>query len=238
MAFFDVENSPSLGWYYDLYREGNIVSTKQAWFMLSFAWKHPGKSKVHCRGLIDYPGYERDKTSDEKLVKDLWTLFDSHDVLIGQNIDRFDVRKANSRFLYWGLKPPSPYKTVDTLKISRRIFKQDSNKLGDLSKFLGHGDKLPTTGWDTWQGAIDGNRQAWGTLKRYNKHDVVITERVWERLAPWLPRHLSLTSTGCPVCQSAKVQQRGYNVSKTRKTPRLQCSDCGHWFSETIKKAA
>ena len=241
VAFFDVENSPSLGWFYDLYKEGNIVATEQPWFMLSFAWKKPGNSKVHCEGLIDYPGYDKDKTNDEKLVRDLWKLFDENDVLIGQNIDRFDTRKANSRFLYWGLKPPSPYKTVDTLKIARRIFKQDSNRLGDLSKFLGYEDKLPTHGWDTWRGCINGDRKSWNDLKKYNAHDVVINEFVYDRLAPWLPNHLSLNAfgqPGCPVCSSPRVQSRGFNIAKTRRTPRLHCQDCGHWHTGAAEKKA
>lgn len=236
LVFFDVENSPSLGYYYDLYKEGNIVSTVQPWFMLSFAWKRPGTDRVYCRGLIDYPGYEKDKTNDEKLVKDLWKLFDENDILVGQNINRFDIRKANSRFLYWNLPPPSPYRTVDTLQISRRVSKQDSNSLGSLSKFFGYGDKLPTTGWDTWQGAIDGKRSAWDVLKKYNQHDVRITEKVWSRLAPYLPNHPALTalgSPGCPVCQSLNVQSRGWNHAKTQQTPRLQCTNCGHWFTGT-----
>ena len=194
--------------------------------MLSFAWKHPKTAKVHCRGLIDYPGYYKDKTNDQKLIKDLWQLFDTHDILIGHNIARFDVRKANSRFIYWGLKPPSPCRLVDTLREIRKVAYQDSNKLGSVSQFMGFGDKLPTQGWDTWRGAIDGHRPSWTILKKYNRHDVVITEKVWERLAPWMRNHPPMHPYGCPVCGD-NMHRRG----RVRQSNKFQfnCPSCGHW---------
>ena len=67
--------------------------------MLSFAWKWADEKKVHCKALCDYPGYAKNKTDDTPLIKDLWKLFDEADILIAHNGDRFDRRKANSRFL-------------------------------------------------------------------------------------------------------------------------------------------
>lgn len=232
IAFFDIENSPNLGYYYDSYKENNIVACVRPWFMLSFAWKRPKEKKIYSRKLPDYPGYKQNKFSDEKLVKDLWELFDSHDVLIGHNIRRFDVRKANSRFIKWGLKPPSPYIILDSLKEWRRVAAQDSNRLDALSKFVGSRGKLPTQGWDTWEGAINGDMRAWRILDPYCKRDVLEAEVIWDVIAPWVKNHPHLGPAGsCPVCSSSRIQHRGFNVSKTRKTPRLHCQNCGHWFS-------
>lgn len=232
IAFFDVENAPNLGYYYDSYKENNIVACVRPWFMLSFAWKRPKEKKIVCRKLPDYPGYKQNKTNDERLVKDLWELFDSHDVLIGHNIRRFDVRKANSRFIAHGMKPPSPYVILDSLREWRKVAAQDSNRLDALSKFVGSRGKLPTQGWDTWEGAINGDPKSWAIMDRYNKHDVYEAEVIWDVIAPWVKNHPQLGPHGsCPVCSSASVQQRGFNVSKTRKTPRLHCQSCGHWFT-------
>lgn len=235
IAFFDIETAPSLGWYFDLYKEGNIVATQSPWFMLSFAWKWAGDKSVQCKALCDYPNYRSDKNDDSRLVKDLWKIFDEADILVGHNVDRFDVRKTNSRFLGTGLPPPSPYKTIDTLKIARRVFKQDSNRLAHLGEFLGLGGKLATTGWHTWRGAIDGDAKSWALMKRYNKRDVSLLEEVYTKLRPWAPNHPDLRAytgrTGCPVCKSQKVQCRGFNVAKTQKKQRMHCQDCGHWYS-------
>lgn len=240
MAFFDIETAPSLGWYFDLYKEGNIVGTKTPWYMLSFAWKWSGDKTVHCKSLPDYPSYSKNKEDDSRLVKDLWKLFDDADILIGHNLDRFDVRKANTRFLGVGLQPPSPSKTIDTLKISRRVFKQDSNRLAHLGEFLGLGGKRSTSGWDTWRGCMEGDKSSWATMVKYNKRDVTLLEDVYHKLRPWAPNHPDLRAytgrTGCPACQSKNVQCRGFNVAKTRKTQRMQCRDCGHWHSGRIIK--
>lgn len=241
IAFFDLENAPSLGWFYDPFKENNIVATEQDWFLLSFAWKWADESKVHVKALCDYPTYAKNKTDDRPLVKDLHKLFDEADILIAHNGDRFDRRKANSRFLGCGLPPPSPYKTIDTLKIARRQFMQNSNRLGELGEFLGLGSKLATTGWDTWRRCIEGDPKAWAALKRYNKRDVTLLEQVYDKLRPWNPnppdlRAYSGNKASCPVCQSNNVQHRGFNVAKVRRTQRMQCQSCSHWFSgEPVK---
>jgi hypothetical protein len=232
IAFFDVENAPSLGWFYDPYKENNIVATEQPWFMLSFAWKRPKIEKITCRALPDYPGYSRDKTNDKKLICDLWELFDSHDILIGHNIGRFDCRKANSRFLAHGMKPPSPYIIHDSLKEVRKISFEDSNRLGSLSVKWGFGDKLPTQGWDTWHGCINGNTAAWRVMKQYNKIDTLRAEQVWGVIAPWKKTYgPGATSKICPspLCGSLDVILRG----PVRGGPKhnITCKTCGHWWT-------
>jgi hypothetical protein len=235
IAFYDLENSPSLGWYYDRYKEGNIVADEQDWFMLSFAWQWADEKKVHVKALCDYPGYAKNKTDDSPLIKDLWKLFDEADVLIAHNGDRFDRRKSNSRFLGCGLPPPSPYKTVDTLKVARRQFMQGSNSLQSLGTFLGLGGKLPTTGWHTWRGCIDGDPKAWGTIKRYNKRDVSLLRSVYERLLPWIPNHPDMRvytgKASCRNCGSHHLQMRGEDRTLTTVKQRYKCNNCRHWGS-------
>lgn len=235
IAFYDLENAPSLGWYYDRYKEGNIVADEQDWFMLSFAWQWADETKVHCKALCDYPGYQKNKIDDSGLIKDLHKLFDEADILIAHNGDRFDRRKANSRFLGCGLPPPSLYKTVDTLKIARRQFMQSSNKLGDLGDFLGIGSKIPTTGWALWRSCIDGDPKAWAAMKRYNKRDIALLRQVYDKLKPWCPNHPDLrVYTGkhsCRVCGSKNIQMRGEDRTLTTVKHRYKCNDCSHWGS-------
>jgi DNA polymerase elongation subunit (family B) len=230
--FYDIETAPSLGWYFDLYKEGNIVSTARPWFMLSFAYKVQGEKKIHYHCLADYPGYSKNKTDDKALVTDLHRLvFCNADVLVGHNIDRFDSRKSKARFLAHGLPPPPPVKTIDTLKIARRVFKMDSNRLAAVGEYLGLGGKATTTGWKLWQSCIEGDLTAYKQMGIYNRRDVDLLEQVFNRLAPWQPNAPYLGSPGCPSCHSDRIQRRGVNVNKAGKVPRFQCSDCGHWFS-------
>lgn len=231
--FYDIETAPSLGYYFDLYKEGNIVSTVHPWFMLSFAYKVQGDKKIHYHCLADYPGYSKNKTCDKALVTDLHRLvFSSADLLIGHNIDRFDSRKAKWRFLYHKLPPIPPVKTIDTLKLVRREFKTDSNRLAAVGEALGLGGKVATTGWKLWEACINGDRAAWRQMGVYNKRDVDLLEQVYDKLAAWNKSPPALGVTGCPSCYSDRVQARGFNIARTRRTQRFQCQDCGHWFSK------
>lgn len=242
IILIDLETSPSLSWVFGFY-ETNVIAVEKDWRILSFAWKELGGNKTYVRALSDYPKYKRDIDDDKTLVLDLWKVIDEADIIIAHNGDKFDLPKANARFIYHGLNPPSPYKTIDTLKIARRNFKFDSNRLDDLVRYLKIGKKLATEGFkNTWLGCLKGDLKAWKIMCRYNVHDVDLLEEVYLRLRSWTGTHPNLdnfTKTGnCPVCQSNKIQRRGWNVSKTGKKERLHCQSCSAWFtgSKLIKE--
>jgi uncharacterized protein YprB with RNaseH-like and TPR domain len=242
VALLDIETAPICGLSWTLF-ETNILHVIEPTFMLSYAIKWQGHSRVKTKALCDYPHYERNKKTDKALVSDLWQDLDEADFVIAHNGDSFDIKKTNARFLVHGLKPPSPYKTIDTLKIARRYFKFDSNKLDNLAGYLGIGGKVPHTGKHLWLGCMAGDPASWRTMKKYNAHDVVLLEEVYEKLKGWHTTHPSMTlldgAVGCPVCRSTDTQKRGTNVSKVRVTQRLSCRNCGHWWSgATIKKGA
>ena len=233
VCFYDIETAPSLGYFFDLYKEGNIVSTVHPWFMLSFAYKWKGEKKIHYHCLADYPAYDKNKTNDKALVTDLHRLvFSQADCLVGHNIDRFDGRKARARFLAHNLPPTPNIKTIDTLKLARRVFKLDSNRLADVGEYLGLGGKVPHTGWKLWEACIGGDRKAWQTMGRYNKRDVELLEQVYDRLAPWqVNPPILMVGNGCPNCHSDHIQRRGWNIARKSRSPRMQCRDCGQWFA-------
>lgn len=238
ICFIDIETAPSLGWVWGKW-EQNVIDFKTDWYMLSFAYKWADGGKVVKKGLIDYPNYTKNKEYDGDLVNDLWKVFDEADILIGHNGDSFDIRKSNSRFLTHGLNPPSPYKTVDTLKIARRAFKFDSNKLDDLGRYLGIGRKTPHTGFNLWKGCMDGDVASWNVMKKYNGHDVELLEKVYYAVRAWAPVHPNVNKgqlEACPKCGSNKTQRRGFSFTLLRKKQRFQCLKCAGWFEGSAKK--
>jgi len=234
ILLFDEETAPSLGWYFDLWKEGNIVGTKAEWYMLSFAYKWLGEKKVHSFALPDFKGYKPGSENDELLIKELWKLFDEADILVAHNGDKFDVKKANARFAYYKLPPPSPYKTVDTLKEARKHFGFTSNRLDFLGDHLGYGRKLAHTGFHLWQGCMRGDPQAWKHMAEYNKRDVVLLEKIYLHLTPWMTNHPNVAvmehvPDGCPTCASTNLKREGFRYTKTGKAQQYQCRDCFHW---------
>jgi uncharacterized protein YprB with RNaseH-like and TPR domain len=229
VLLFDIETAPNLSYVWGQY-EQNVIGHVQESYMLSFAYKWLGDKTVQVRSLPDYKGYKPGEPCDKDLVKDLWNLIDQADVIIAHNGDAFDLLKANTRFIYYDMDPPQFYRTVDTLKIARKQFKFNSNKLDDLGKYLGVGRKVPHTGAALWFGCMAGDKASWDTMRKYNKQDVSLLERVYLKLRKWAPRHPNLASLagkeGCSRCGSSKLVKRGFAYTDMSRAQRYFCNDC------------
>lgn len=233
ILLFDIETSPNLGYCWGKW-EQNIIDFKENWYILTFSYKWLGEKKTHVLSLPDFPTYKGNRENDVELVAELWKLFDEADVIIAHNGDSFDIKKANSRFVQHGMTPPTPYKTIDTKKVAKAYFRFDSNKLDDLGQYLGLGRKLDTGGFELWLGCMAGEKKSWDLMCKYNKQDVVLLERVYLALRPWMTNHPNAnltneTTCNCPICGSANVQKRGFAITRVSKRQRLQCLDCGGW---------
>ena len=238
VLLIDIETAPSLGWVWEKY-ETNVIDFKSDWYILSFGYKWLGEDQTKVVGLVDFPRYDRDRENDKQLMKQLWKLLDEADIVIGHNLDKFDIKKINTRFLTHGLNPPTPYKTVDTLKIARSNFAFDSNKLDDLGRYLGIGRKLPNTGFYLWRGCMIGDRESWAKMKQYNGQDVQLLEKVYNLLFPWDKKHPAVNlgqRDTCPKCGSQNVQKRGFNFTLLSQSQRYVCLSCRGWFQGGSKK--
>lgn len=227
IAFIDIETSPIRGYTWGMY-EQNVIKIDQHWNLLSFAVKYGDKTTNVLTG------------TDEELTKYLWDVFDRSDIIVAHNGDSFDIKKANAKFIQYGLTPPSPYKKVDTLKIARKYFKFESNKLDDLGELLGVGRKMKHAGIDMWFAVMDGDEKALKMMARYNKQDVELLYNVYQKLKSWDESRPNMNIfseiDGCPTCGSSNIQSRGFSITKTGKKKRFQCQDCGSWCSGSIQK--
>lgn len=194
--------------------------------MLSFSSKERGKRPVTW-ALPDFSLYKNSPFSDKVLVEALWHVLDGADLIVGHNIDKFDLKRINAQFLLHGLTPPSPYKTVDTLKLIKKVFAFNSNKLDDLCKALGIGQKVKHYGFELWLGCMRGDPKSWALLKKYNAKDVILSEKFYDRIRAWDDTHPNITldtnqSLRCPVCGS-KTQKRGFKNLKTYRLRQYWC---------------
>jgi uncharacterized protein YprB with RNaseH-like and TPR domain len=235
IVFLDIETAPITGLAWTMF-EANLIHVTDPTFLLCYGIKWADGKNVRVRALCDLPNYKKNKKTDKGLVRELWDVLDRADIVIAHNGDAFDIKKINARFAVHGLKPPSPYKTVDTLKVARRYFKFDSNKLDNIGRYLEVGRKLPNTGKDLWIGCMAGNQVAWRMMKQYNKQDVLLLERVYHKIKAWSDSHPVLTAyhpmqeMACPTCLSTHVQRNGWKIARFKKSPRFHCQSCGHWF--------
>ncbi len=240
ILLYDVETAANIGAIWQKY-EQNVLWYEKEWYMLCFAYKWLDQKGTKAVALPDFKWYEKNKENDKKVLEALWKLFDEADIVIAHNGNNFDQKKSNARFIFHGMTPPSPYKTIDTLKVARRYFKFNSNKLDDLGELLGLGRKLETGGLPLWKGCMEGDEKAWKKMIRYNKQDVVLLEEVYLKLLPWMTNHPNLnkylqTEHSCPNCSSFDLQRRGKEstVGNVNLYQRWQCKSCGKWSRSRV----
>ncbi len=228
--YIDIETTPSLGYAYQKY-EATIIKEKEGSYMLSFSFMWEGK-KVQGYSLADFPSFKKNPHSDYELVAMLWQVLDKADIVIAHNGDKFDIKKANAFFLKHGMKPPSPYKSIDTLKIARKYFKLFSNKLDDLGDYLGVGRKIHTE-YGLWERCMEGDKKAFKEMLVYNKQDVLLLEKIYKKLLPWISDHAAfrlVNNLPCPRCKSHSTCKKGKETLIGGAKQTYQCKGCGHRF--------
>lgn len=241
ILLFDIENAPSLGWFYDLWKEGNIVGTKSDQYFLSFAYKWLDERQVKSFSLPDFKGYKPGSENDELLVKELWKLFDEADIVIAHNGNSFDIKKTNARFAYYKLSPPSPYKSIDTYREAKKYLNLPSYKLDYIANYFGYGRKLAHTGFHLWKGCMSGEPSAWKHMVKYNKKDVTLLEKIYLHLRPWIKNHPNISilmdrTDGCPNCGSLSLMKQGTDITQKGRVQQFSCNDCGKWSRGKIEK--
>jgi hypothetical protein len=221
----DIETSPHLAWTFSTWDTNispdMIVEPSR---VLCFAanWYPAQRVDVYC---------EWDEDGHAGMVRVLWELLDRADIVCGFNSDKFDLKHINREFILAGMAPPSPYQTIDLLKVVRSRFKFPSNRLGQIGQSLDIGAKLDTGGWSLWQGVLDGDDKARRKFAKYCKQDVRLTADLLEYIGPWIKGvpHAGLWSgdmKACHACGSTDLHLYGIAYTKTAKHLRLACA-CG-----------
>jgi DNA polymerase elongation subunit (family B) len=230
ILFIDIETFPNVAYVWGKYQQ-DVIEYKQETCIATYAAKWLDEP-VFAKALNDYDGYKGNSYDDKDLVADMWKLLDEADIVVAHNGDDFDVRVMKARFMYHGHFPPRPFKTVDTKKVAKKAARFNSNRLDDIGNYFGLGRKIKTD-FSLWRGCIEGDSASWAKMVKYNKQDVVLLEKVYKKLLPWINNHPNMLlfdpSAVCPKCSSQSVQYRGYAVTSTRRYRRFQCQKCGGW---------
>ena len=247
ILYLDIETAPKLAYVYQFFKTNiSPKQVKEHGYIISYSaiWNDDPDDRVI---------YNETRTeNDTKLVKQLIKLLDKADFVVGHNAEMFDAATINARALVLGLKPPSPYKVIDTYKAAKRYFKFESNSLEYISgvldiehKKLAH-NKFP--GYELFIECVRGNPEAFEENKKYNIWDTLTVRDVYKEMRPWIRNHPNVAVFDevekhvCPACGGTHLHARGYSYTNVGKYHRYHCQDCGKWsrtrFTERAKNAA
>jgi len=173
---------------------------------------------------------ESKKRKDKRILKSIWKLLDEAEIVIAHNGDKFDIKKLNTRFIINEMNPPSPFKTIDTLKIARREFGFDSNTQDYLTKKL----KLPQkrkTDFKLWVDCMAGDKKRLDEMAKYNRHDVKGLEEIYLKFRPYIKNHPNLgvlmDANVCPNCGCDDLEELDtYYFTTANKFQVYRCIGC------------
>lgn len=185
-------------------------------------------------------------TTKRKMLMTIYRLLEEADVVVTYNGDAFDLKILNKEFALQGWGPPSPYKSVDMLKVMRKKFRFTSNKLGYIGPQFGLGEKTPHAGHELWLNCMNPKsseyESSWAIMEEYNVQDVFLLEDLYTRVKGWIPAHpnYSAHENGhvCPNCSGTRLQARGYYSTASLKYKRYRCNDCGKWSRAKVAEKA
>jgi uncharacterized protein YprB with RNaseH-like and TPR domain len=150
------------------------------------------------------------------------------DAVATYNGAAFDIPKLNGAFMVAGLSPLPKLNQIDIYKAVRKMG-FICNKLDYIAPLLGLGQKVKHEGMELWIKVLNGDEKAQAKMARYCAGDVRLTEDLYNRVLPYIADHPHLGRGDCPNCGSGHMQRRGYHKTRTFKTERLQCQECGSW---------
>ena len=229
ILLFDIETAPMEVYVWNCQEQRiHISQIIKDWFILSWSAKWLFEPEI----IHDTITPKEIKTgNDKRIVKHLWKMLDTADVILAHNLISFDRKKANTRFLKYGLGHPAPYQTIDTLQVARKEFKVSSNKLDYLCRFLGLDVKIHT-GFDLWKDCLKGDKEALARMDKYCQNDVKILEELYLKLRPYIHSHpnvglyMETDRPVCPNCGSKKLKW-GYTYRTLNNKFKAARCECG-----------
>lgn len=241
ILLWDIESSFNVLYTFGLYgndyiQPENIIQERSI-FCISYQWY--GQKKIHTISILDdKKRFKKDMHDDYYVVSEFKKIMDKADAHCGHNSDKFDMKMLNARIIVNKLDPLPKIISLDTLKMAKKYFKFNSNKLDYLAKFLGHKGKLENPK-GLWHDCMKGDVKALKHMAKYNRQDISALRFVFDKLIPFVKNYplnmgMFLKGARCvnPTCGSVDIEWRGWNYTRVNKYRRFVCRTCGSWGDE------
>jgi DNA polymerase elongation subunit (family B) len=234
ILIFDIESAPMECYTWGIFKQ--VIHTnmvKKDWSMLSWSAKWLFDDKIMGQVVSPIEAFNR---TEESIIAKLWELLNEADIVIAHNGNQFDIKMTNARFAINGLYPPLPYKSIDTLRYVRKVFRFPSYKLDCLNEYFGLDLKMHHEGMGMWKKCIENGpeaREHLDLMLKYNKRDVSILEELYLKIRPWLKGHpnvalyIDTDEKLCTNCGNEDLTWGGYYYTPSGRFKSFRCDSCG-----------
>jgi len=213
VLIYDIETSPNIGWFWRAGYKLNIspenITKERAIICVSYKWL--GEDEVYS---LRWDNDQCDKFLIEQFVE----VMNEADLMVAHNGDRFDLKWIKTRALFHSITSMLiDYKSLDTLKLAKKKFNFNSNRLDYIAKYLGFEGKIKTT-IGLWTDIVfKKDEQALKEMIEYCEEDVRQLEKVYCKLVGWeKPKFHAGVLEGKERFSSPI--SGGYNLKKIKET--------------------
>lgn len=230
----DIETMAAVGYFWRMFKENisldQMIAPPR---VISWAAKWIGEPKI-------YQGDEYQDDIRNGFLERLYRLLEQADAVVTYNGDRFDLPKLNGEFARIGFDPLPPIASIDLVRTVKKLG-LISNKLEHVVTYFELGHKLKHEGFPLWKEWNNGNVISIAKMRKYNIHDVRLTDKLYRAIRPYIKNHPYLGPVPlngkqvCPNCNSTHLHHRGHRRTRLFVVERLQCQGCGAW-SDGVKR--
>lgn len=232
----DIETAPHLGYFWGVWKQ-NIAPSQvvRSGYILCFAAKWVGEKEVFF-ARVEHDANGNPTPASRRAMLDLaHRLLNEADAVVHYNGKAFDIPWFNTEFMEHGFRPYSPIHEIDLLLAMKARGNFPSNRLEQIARRLDVGAKVAHEGFGLWPKCMRDDEAAWRKMERYNVGDVRLTERLYKRILPWLPRHPNVAlyvdddEPRCPRCGGKKLTRNGSRTTGALRYTQYHCQKCGFY---------
>lgn len=233
ILLLDIETSPNTAHVWGLWQQNvSLNQLLESSYTMCYSAKWLGEKQIYFDSV--------QKSTSKSMLQGIHSLLEDCDAVVHYNGTKFDMPTLNKEFLIHKMNPPPPIKQIDLLRVVKSQFRFPSNKLDYVAQRLGLGKKKHHEGHILWIKCMNGDQKAWATMESYNIQDVILLEKLYKRLLPWIKQPVNLNimkkdrdGFDCPTCGKASLLSKGFRYTPTGAYQRYQCKACGAYSTDT-----
>lgn len=240
IMFLDFENAPDISVNFNRFK--NYVSPdhvlQEGGWIISAAWNFLGEDEVYASVVTPK---EAAKCDDSRVVANVYEAWETADIVVAHYGDNFDVPLFKTRCLVNGFAPPKKVRTIDTVKMAKRL-KFQSNKLEAIGNYLNIGNKVSHEGIKLWIGCMSGDQESLKNMVEYNIGDIDLLKtaylemRAFDDRLPNMGLYYKDNHQHCVACGSTDLNLTGNTVkTNVSEFAEVACGDCGK--RQRVRKA-